>query len=233
MGSRGSSKSDNGTGRHTKGEDALLHKAAQGDRQSYLKLFLEHLPELDRFVHHQVRFMEDIGAVERGLVDPCAIIDQLYIAAYSSLRQMPESLTFRTWLRFLALRILKQQVRTEHLAEPAGLALEREFREEANVDSDLWEFYQPDDVVSVEDTVSDGSAADPLQWLEQRETANEIEAQMNMLPAELGEAVRLRLLDGLDAGEIAALKHQPMDTVRQAIRDACAAIRQNVDQPSA
>lgn len=210
----------------------LLRAARTGDRGAYLQLFLQQLPALDRFVRHNLRYAEKIGAVESGLIDPCAIIDQVYIAALADLKAMPSDSTFGGWLRYLALHITRQQIRTEHEAEPAGLALERSWPEDGDVDNDLWEFYQPDDVVSVEDVLNDRAATDPMQLVEQRETRQEIEQWIQELPPELREALQLRLIEGLDATEIATLKHETTDDVRQAIRDACAAVRARIGQTS-
>ncbi len=216
-----------------KGDQVLLKRAGKGDREAFLRLFLEHLPPLDRFVRHQIRYAEKAGIIERGLIDPSAIVDQVYIAALSSLKQIPPKTSFRLWLRYLALHILRQQIRIEHEEEPIGPVLERGLQRNGNEDNDLWEFYQPDDVVSNEDLLGDVSATDPLQWLEQRETTSEIEQRMNELPPELREAITLRLIEGLDATEIAALKNTSTDAIRQAIRDACAAIRQGINPPAA
>jgi RNA polymerase sigma factor (sigma-70 family) len=221
------------SGSAIKGDQPWLRQAGKGDRDAYLHLFLAHMPSLDRFVRHQIRYVEKTGAIERGLIDPCAIIDQVYIAALSNLKQMPAKTSFRIWLRYLAMHILRQQIRIEFQETPPGPALERGFKPNGNVDNDLWEFYQPDDVLSNEDLLTDATAADPLQWLEQRETTSEIEQRMNELPPELREAVTLRLIEGLDAAEIAALKNTSTDAIRQAIRDACAAIRQGIAPPAA
>jgi RNA polymerase sigma factor (sigma-70 family) len=208
----------------------LLREAHAGDRSAYLQLFLQHLPALDRFVRHTIRYAEKIGAVESGLIDPCAIIDQVYIAALADLKRMPADTTFGSWLRYLALHITRQQIRSERDAEPAGLALERSWPANDDIDNDLWEFYQPDDVVSVEDVLNDRSATDPMQLVEQRETQQEIEQWIRELPPELREALQLRLIEGLDATEIAKLKHETTDDIRQAIRDACAAVRARINQ---
>ncbi len=233
MPSKSNHKTRRVVGSPIKEDRALLRRAGKGDREAYLHLFLQHLPSLDRFVRHQIRYAEKIGAVERGLIDPCAIVDQVYIAALSSLKQIPAKTSFRLWLRYLAVHILRQQIRIEHEEEPIGPVIERGLQPTGNVDGDLWEFYQPDDVVSNEDLLSDASAADPLIWLEQRETTSEIEQKMNDLPLELREAVTLRLIEGLDATEIATLKNTSTDAIRQAIRDACAAIRREIAPPAA
>jgi len=208
----------------------LLRRVRAGDREAYLQLFLQHLPGLDRFVRHIIRYAEKIGAVESGLIDPSSIIDQVYIAALADLKKMPAKTTFDNWLRYLALHITRQQIRLEHEAEPSGPDLERPWLTNANVDNDLWEFYQPDDVFSVEDVLVGGTATDPEQMLEQSETESEIRQWIEELPPELREALQLRLIEGLNAAEIAQLKHDSMDNVRQAIRDACAAVRERLKE---
>ena len=208
-------------------ERALARRAADGDRTAYLELFMHHLPSLGRYVRHEVRYGEETGQVEQGLIDPRAIVDQVYIAGLRTLDSKPRRMTFRSWLRYLALRILRQQILIEHQEEPIGLALERLVQFDDNVDTDLWEFYQPDDICAVEDILEDGSG-NPESEIERRETAAEIERQIDLLPEPQRELLRLRLMEGLHADEIAALKDLSPAAVQQSLREACQVIRQNL-----
>jgi RNA polymerase sigma factor (sigma-70 family) len=209
----------------SKVEQKLLTRARKGDRQAYLHLFMSYLPDLDRFIHHEIHYSETIGAVERGLIDPSAIIDQVYIAALNSLAQMPAKMALRGWLRYLALHIMRQQIRVEHEEEPAGPSLERTLKQDGTVDTDLWEFYQPDDVVNVEDVLVDESATDPEALLELRESENEIEQTINQLPPDLRELLMLRMNEGLSVDEIAALQDKPPPLIRQQMLAAFDALR--------
>lgn len=208
-------------------ERALARRAADGDRSAYLDLFMHYLPSLSRFVRHQVRYGEETGQVEQGLIDPRGIVDQVYIAGLRTLDSKPRRLTFRNWLRYLALRILRQQIRVEHQEEPIGLALERLVQLDDNVDTELWEFYQPDDICAVEDILEDGNGS-PESEIERQETAAEIERQIDLLPEPQRELLRLRLMEGLHADEIAALKNLSSTAVQQSLREACQVIRQNL-----
>ncbi len=214
-------------------QGGLIIQAAGGDREAYLHLFLQELPALDRFVRHTIRYVEKTGAVERGLIDPCGVVDQVYIAGLANLKKMPAKVKFGGWLRYLALYITRQQIRIEHDSTPAGPVLEGAWQEAGNPDGDLWEFYQPDDVFSVEDIINARSTDDPALLLERRETESEIEQWIQELPPELREALVLRLVEGLDAAEIAARNNSSTDDVRQAIRNACAAVRERHQQASA
>lgn len=210
--------------RVSKPEQKLLTLARGGDRTAYLHLFMASLPDLDRFTRHEIHYSETIGAVERGLIDPCAILDQVYIAGLNMLSKMPK-LSFRVWLRYLALHILRQQVRVEHREEPAGLSLEDSLQQDASEDTDLWEFYQPDDVLKVEDMVEDPSSTDPESVLESRETETEIEDRINTLPSEMRELLKLRFLEGLSVNEIAKTMRLAPEDVRRTMQQACEALR--------
>jgi RNA polymerase sigma factor (sigma-70 family) len=210
---------------NSKVEQKLLTRARKGERTAYLHLFMSELPGLNRFIRHEIRYSETIGAVERGLIDPRAIIDQVYIAALNTLTKMPANMSFHGWLRYLALHILRQQVRIEYKEEPPGPSIEHSLGQDGAVDTELWEYYQPDDVVNVEDIVADRSAEDPEAVLELHETQNEIEQTINQLPSELRELLILRMVEGLSIDEIAALKDKPPALIRQAVQEACEAFR--------
>jgi DNA-directed RNA polymerase specialized sigma24 family protein len=225
MGDRSEHKSRVSAGPDSKSERKLLTLARKGDRKAYLELFTTDLAGLDRFVRHELHYSETIGAVERGLIDPSAIIDQVYIAGLNTVTQMPAKATFRSWLRYLGLHILRQQVRIEHREEPAGLSIERSLGQDSSVDTELWEFYQPDDVTNVEDLVVDHSALDPEVLMELHETAKEIEQSIDQLPTELREPMRLRKLQGLEIDEIAALLLKTPAEILQALQEAAQALR--------
>ncbi len=207
-----------------KREPTLIRLARQGDRDAYIDLFVRHLPSLDRFVRHEIHYAEKAGIVQHGLIDPCDITDQVYIAGMRNLQDKPVRTTFRNWLRFLALRIIKQQIRIEHQEGPNGLALERMIAPAGKTDTEFWEFYQPDDVYAVEDVLGDGRG-DPASEVERQETAAEITEGIAALPDDLRELLQLRLLEGMHADEIAALKSASPAAVQNALRQACEVLR--------
>jgi RNA polymerase sigma factor (sigma-70 family) len=218
-------KPQNSAGPKSNNGQKLLARARKGERTAYLHLFMSQLPDLDRFIRHEIRYSETIGAVEIGLIDPCAIIDQVYIAALNTIKKMPAKTSFRAWLRYLALHILRQQVRIEHKEEPLGPHIEHSLEQDGAVDTDLWEFYQPDDVSNVEDVLVDPSASDPEAVLELRESEDEIEKTISQLPSELSDLLRLRLIEGLSIDKIAALQNKPPAAIRLGMQEACEALR--------
>ncbi len=207
-----------------KREPTLTRLARQGDRDAYLELFVRYLPSLDRFVRHEIHYAEKTGIVQRGLIDPCDVTDQVYIAGMKSLKAKPGRMAFRNWLRYLALHIIKQQIRIEHKEGPNHLALERMVAPAGNTDTEFWEFYQPDDLYALEDVLGDGHG-DPVQELERQETAAEIAQGIAALPDKLRELLQLRLMEGLHADEIAALKSDSPLAVQTALRQACEVLR--------
>ncbi len=202
----------------------LTRLARQGDRDAYLDLFVRYLPSLDRFVRHEIHYAEKAGILQQGLIDPCDVTDQVYIAGMRSLKDKPARMSFRNWLCYLALCILKQQIRIEHEEGPNGLALERMVAPAGKTDSEFWEFYQPDDLYAVEDMLGD-ARGDPANELERQETAAEIAQGIAALPDELRELLQLRLLEGLHAEEIAALKSASPVAIQMALRQACEVLR--------
>lgn len=206
-------------------ESELIALAQEGTRSAYLELFLRHLPALERYVKREIRYLENAGSIEPDLLDHRAVIDQVYIAALENLKRMPPTASFRGWLRYLATHILEKNARLELAEESAGLALEGLAPSDDNIDSELWEYYQPDDVVRLEDTVQDSSAQTPEEWLQWREAADELQDKLNTLPAEVREAFVLRVIEGLSVDEIAEMKKKPPTVIRQAIHDAREALR--------
>ncbi|MGB8647238.1 MAG: sigma factor-like helix-turn-helix DNA-binding protein [Anaerolineae bacterium] len=207
-----------------KRERTLTRLARAGDRNAYLDLFVRYLSSLDLFVRHEIHYAEKGGMIERGLLDPCAVIDQVYIAGLDGVKAKPARMAFRVWLRYLALHIIRQQVRVERGEKPAGVTLEQMAPPSGNMDTELWEFYQPDEGFAMEDLLGD-PRSNPEQELEQRETVAEIEQEIDTLPVELREMLRLRLMEGMHADEIAALRNESPVAVQAALRQACEVLR--------
>lgn len=218
-------RKNNGTRSPT--ERTLLLRAHDGDRIAFRDLFLRNLPKFQSFVAREIRYYENLGVIERSLLDPRAVVDQVYLAAFHNLKHRSPKMSFRAWLRELALNVTRQQAQWEHNEEPPGPSLERTAHITGqNLDTEFWEFYQPDDVISVEDTVADKNNGNPEDWIEGREMVEEIEGKVNKLDPDLRDVFVLRVIEGLSIEEIAVLKRKPETVIRQYLHDAKEELKQ-------
>ncbi len=208
-----------------------LQEAQSAQNERPQEALIPYLDRLYGFVRRELRYYEDLGLLNPGEVRAEDVVDDVVARAVQLWAQRPPHLL--PWLYRLALHRLRQIARaarerpdrTVRLELPAPL---HELPEEA--DQELWEFYQPDDVVTWEDVLPDEHAPDPEEIELQQEALEQIEAVINRLPARQREAFILDTLEGLTPEEIARTLGVEEEQVRAWLREARERLRRAVTE---
>jgi RNA polymerase sigma factor (sigma-70 family) len=135
--------------------------------------------------------------------------------------EKPEKVTLEPWLYFLA------RAAIDRLAEQArGAEGEVELdssvgREEATGSDDaMFQFHQPDEMLTNEDVIADGGTATPEQIAASDEVMGMIEAVLRNAHHEDREAFILFTMEGFTVQEIAVITERKPEEVRTSIAKA-------------
>lgn len=96
------------------------------------------------------------------------------------------------------------------------------------IDSEYQEYYQPDEIVKVEDIVIDENAEIPEQKIEYEEIESYIDRLLSQLPADWREAFILIEREGLTAEEIAKTRKIKVESVNRDLRMATSFLREKL-----
>lgn len=178
-----------------------------------------HLEKLENYLRREIFHLVIQGELPPGILEPQALVDDIYLFVTSRPEGKPSGLTIEQWMFQVARTIMR-----EHLEEIDKHREEPHMEEEAEgqtqwEDEDL-DFYQPDESMHLEDLMRDGSVSNPEQLLERDETEALLQRAIAKLPASIRESFVLFALEGFTSDEVAMMTgKQPqeiLDEVEQA-----------------
>jgi RNA polymerase sigma-70 factor (ECF subfamily) len=180
----------------------LVQRTLAGDQRAFEMLVVKYQRRVERLVGRMVR--------DTDLVQDIA--QETFIRAYRALGQFRGEAQFYTWLYRIAVNTAKKQL-MELKRDPVVLMSSLKSSE--------------DDETSAVEHELNAQVADaetPEAVLASKEIAEAVNAAMEALPKELGQAITLREIEGLSYEEIAQALDCPIGTVRSRIFRAREAI---------
>ena len=184
------------------GDTLLVQRTLAGDQRAFELLVIKYQRRVERLIGRMVR---DVDLVPD-------IAQETFIRAYRALGQFRGEAQFYTWLYRIAVNTAKKQL----------LQLKRD----PVISMTSLQAHQDDETSSAEyePTLAGSDPETPEAVLASKEIAQAVNAALETLPKELGQAITLREIDGLSYGEIAEALDCPIGTVRSRIFRAREAI---------
>ena len=180
----------------------LVQRTLAGDQRAFGLLVVKYQRRVERLIGRMVR--------DSNLVEDIA--QETFIRAYRALGQFRGEAQFYTWLYRIAVNTAKKQL-MELKRDPVVLMSSLTSGDDDETSSHELELNHQ---------VAD--AETPESLLASKEIALAVNAAMEALPKELGQAIALREIDGLSYEEIAQVLDCPIGTVRSRIFRAREAI---------
>ncbi len=164
----------------------------------------QNLDKIENYIRRELLHRALIEDIPIGLLQARALVDEVFLEVNSRVMDRPEALPLDRWMfqiarrqlnsRFLELRETRENV---HVEERADIA--------SRWDDEELTFYQPDEVLSLEDLIRDEHSVDPEQLLAQEEAKDELQKAIAALPNEVREPFVLFALEGLNSDEVAMI----------------------------
>lgn len=139
---------------------------AEADRRAlYFDLVDDHLDDLYNYVRRELTYLENSGAVPFGGLGPEELVDAVVIAGLEQFDTRPERLSMADWLRKLAIQTVDKEAKRLSGTLPENVEILEEepevpAEEPTESDQEMFEFYQPDDVLLLEDIIADEETVD-------------------------------------------------------------------------
>lgn len=191
---------------------------AERERTVLLDVVHANLDKLYGFVRREIAARLASGELFPGHVTAEDIVDAVVLRAARDLHQRPETLPIDRWLLKMAIEQVEAEV--ERLRKTGREArLEDTARRRASED-EIYDFYQPDEVLRLEHVVPAPFIPTPEQVAERRELQRYINQTLAQLPKRWRQAFVLHHGEGCSTGETAHLLGMTEADVRQALEHA-------------
>ena len=174
----------------------------------------QNLDKIENYIRREILHRTLIEDIPIGLLQARALVDDVFLEVNSRVMDRPEALPLDQWMLQVARRVLNSRFLEFRAAREEVHSEERADTSSRWDDEDL-NFYQPDEVLSLEDLIRDEHSVDPERLLAQEEAKDELQKAIASLPHVVREPFVLFALEGLNSDEVAMiLDRSPREIVQ-------------------
>ena len=163
--------------------------AAEAERRAlYFGLIENHLDTVYDAVRRELTYLECSGSVPAGYLSVRDIVDATILKGLYRFERRPTEFSVRDWLTQLAFETIEAETLAARRAvpedaAPIDAAPEAPAGEPTESDEEMFEFYQPDDVLLLEELIADDGGDDPETAVAKRQDALFLHRAIAGLPA--------------------------------------------------
>ena len=162
----------------------------------------QNLEKIENYIRRELYHHATVENLPISALEPQAVLDEVFLEVSSGEVTRPEDVPLEQWMFQVARTALQQRI------EGLQASQEQPHIEEISPRSSNWEdeqlhFYQPDEVLRLEDLMSDDHSISPEKLLEQEEAYEQLQRAVANLPGSVRESFVLFALEGFNSDEIA------------------------------
>ncbi|MBI4455913.1 MAG: HPF/RaiA family ribosome-associated protein [Acidobacteria bacterium] len=183
------------------------------------------LDKVENYIRRELYHQVLMGNFPAGLVQPQAVLDEVFLEVRSRVTSKPPNWTVEQWMIQIARDKLQKR------AQDLEVSREETHVEEAAENVPRWEdeplnFYQPDEVLRVEDLLPSENSVTPEELLAQHEREEQLQEAIAQLPDSIRESFVLFALEGFNSDEIAMITRKTQGRVLEEVQEAQSLLRQ-------
>jgi RNA polymerase sigma factor (sigma-70 family) len=209
--------------------------AEQENREKFFSAASAYLGPLHDHVRHRIAYLESTGDLVPGELSIEDVVDAALVRGYRQfVKQRPES-DMRDWLIRVADEQLQRDVKRLKAERRGTLHIEKDIPEVPPVEEvnsagdEIFEFYQPDEDLKLEDIFPDQDVSTPEDFVAAKEELVQcINTALNAMPKEWRGALRLRHSRGLTMEELSEVLDKEEPEVEQILEYAREHLRQTL-----
>ncbi len=164
----------------------------------------QNLEKIENYIRRELYHHVTVENLPSSALEPQALLDEVFLEVSSDAVNRPENVPLEQWMFQVARTALKQRI------EGLQASQEQPRIDEISPKPSNWEdeqlhFYQPDEVLRLEDLMSDDHSISPEKLLEQEEAYEQLQRAVANLPGSVRESFVLFALEGFNSDEIAMI----------------------------
>ncbi|WP_409746293.1 RNA polymerase sigma factor [Ferrovibrio sp.] len=200
--------------------------AAEAERRRlFFDLIKDHLDTVYDTVRRELTYLECSGSVPQGYLAVRDIVDAAILNGLDRFERRPTEFSVRDWLTQLAFETIEAEAQAARRAvpedaAPIDAAPEAPVEEPTESDEEMFEFYQPDDVLMLEELVADDGVDDPETAVARRQDALFLHRAIAGLPALWRRVLFLVDLNDTPLEKASSVLGIPEDDVTRIVQSA-------------
>ncbi|WP_456413790.1 HPF/RaiA family ribosome-associated protein [Thiolapillus sp.] len=188
-------------------------------RKAYVALVQPHLPELYHFIRRELAYRQSLGDLSPADIRADEVLDAVVARGFDTFSNRPRHLEILPWLTGMALAILQEEVEAHRIRE-RRISMEAFAPTDAmdisdDEDTRMYEFYQPDEVIRMEDIIPDPESDDPEQVAAMRERSLLVHGILALLPPMWRQTLVLTDVHGMQESELAEILEQTPEQLQR------------------
>lgn len=190
-------------------QELELSAWAQDRDEAFFSLVAPHVERLNHFVRHLIEYAEAREDLVRGELAPEDVADAVLIRAYNEFAKEPVRGNIRRWLFRLAYKEVQTAIQRSKAERRRLVPVEKHVSQTppteavSTLGDEILDFYQPDELLKLEDVVPDLEVPTPEQETELEELRRCVKAALSAMPREWRQVLMLHYVEELQLPEVA------------------------------
>lgn len=190
---------------------------------SWFAVVEPYLNDLYRLARREIVYLQASGDLLPSDITPEELVDTVVVLGFEKQHEKPENMELKPWLYRLALVQLEEEIRKSRESREALHMEERIVAHEgATADDDSWlfDFYQPDEVLSLEDLVAYPDDLSPEEVTSLAEEQRHAQPALATMPRSWRQALWFLHGEKIAPGQVALILDTPVTDLEQISRRA-------------
>jgi RNA polymerase sigma factor (sigma-70 family) len=206
----------------------------QRDREVFFANLSRYMNGLYQYAQHLLRYYQALGDLPPGQIDVDDIVDTAVLGAYRELGKAGTDRDLRQQLMKIARSYVQHEVRRMIARKELTISKEEDVpqtppeEEVSLLGEEIFEFFEPDEDLKVEDVVPDVDVPTPDEAAETTEWQQCVNSALAGMPVEWRQALILRFGQGLKGEALAHAVGKPLSETSLVLDRARAYLRQRL-----
>ncbi len=210
--------------RPTYKEMLLKTSTPEETQELYLDFIEKHFQRFYNFAYREIRNRIYQGLLKPGELMVQDVLDEAVLKISEEVEPNFNEKEVREKIYRTIESIIKRKVKEIRFRR---VPLEKTV-EVHDLDTELYEYYQPDDVVKIEDVIPDPNSPEPEDWYEEEEIEETVDRVISLLPNRWRQALQLVEMEGFTPEEVSMIQGVPPEVVKQEVENAKQYIREKL-----
>jgi len=182
-------------------------------QETFEEMVEKNLPRLYNFALREIQHQIYQGFIKPGDISVPDVLDEAIVRVSRELPAELEEQWVRRQLYRRTIQVIREWIRERRIRVAP---LEKKL-EPTDIDTELYEYYQPDDVVRLEDVIPDSSAFPPDEVVEEDDIMLAIDHALSLLPNDWRQAFSMVEVEGFTPEEVAMIQGKPEDQINKEV----------------